>query len=521
MIPYRTRLAGMGLIGLALAAAAASACAATNPPGPEIRYAEKSDTPTSMPGGRGRNTSTDNILGHVVESLVALKSDMSVAPMLADSWTISPDGKTYTFTLRQGVTFHDGAPMTSADVKWSYDYLTGSRSEYSCKNLYDGSRDVKVDAVDTPDARTVVFHLDRPYALFLNQLASVQCPMAVLHSSSVDAAGKWIRPVGTGPYQFADWKKGQYVLLTPYAGYKPRPEPASGMAGAKVAHDNVRFVVIPDPAAQKAALMSGQVDAYNADEDSLPPKDTRWNITVEHGLDTVMLLMQTRDPLLADVRMRRAIALALNLPLMAQVLNDGKAAYNPSLVPDSSVYYSDADKQGYRQDLAEAKRLLQAAGYHGQTLKLQANKRYPYLYRAAVVTQQLLNKAGIHAELDMLEWGTQLSNFREGKFQLMAFNYSARTEPALLYRDVLGDKSRSPMAQWEDPKALAVLKSIDGQTDPKARRQAFDTLHRMMIEDVPLIMYYNMPGYVVTSARLAGFTGWPMRKPRFFNVTKH
>ncbi len=98
------------------------------------------------------------------------------------------------------------------------------------------------------------------------------------------------------------------------------------MAGKKTAQANVRFVVIPDAAAQKAALMAGQVDAYNADEDNLPAKDPRWNIVTEQGLDTVNLLMQTRAPLLSDVNMRRAIALALDFPGIAKALNNGHAA---------------------------------------------------------------------------------------------------------------------------------------------------------------------------------------------------
>jgi len=487
---------------------------------PEIRYAEGAGTPTSMPGGRARNTSTDNVLAHVVESLVALKSDMSIGPMLADSWTVSDDGKTYTFKLREGVTFHNGEPMTSADVKWSYDFLTSKDSEYSCKNLYDGSKGAAVEGVGTPDPQTVVFHLTEPYALFLDQLASVQCPMAVLNKSSLNADGSWNKPVGTGPYVFSDWKKDQYLLLTPYAGYKPRAEAPSGMAGRKEAHAAVRFVVIPDAAAQKAALMAGQVDAYNADDDNLPARDPRWNIVKEDGLDTVTLLMQTKDPLLQDVRMRRAIALALDFPAIAKALTNGQAPYNPSLVATASSFYSDADKQGYAKNLEEVQQLLKQAGYQGQTLHLQTNKRYPYMYRVAVVTQQLLAKAGIKTSLDMLEWGTQLSNFREGKFQMMAFAYSARTEPALMYRDVLGDKSKSPMAQWENPQAQEWLNSIEGQSDVAARRAVFDQLHAAMINDVPLLMYYNKPGHVIVSSHLHGFTGWPLRKPRFFNVTK-
>ena len=234
---------------------------------PEIRFAEGTDTPTSMPGNQSRNTSTDDILGHVVESLVALKNEMSIGPMLADSWTISPDGTTYTFRLRDGVLFHNGAPVTSAEVKWSFDYLMNPHSGFECRSVFSGQRGVKVLAVRTPDPRTVVFELDHPYALFLTQMANPRCPLAVLHPSSVDAQGHWLKPVATGPYVFSEWRKGQYVRLTPFAQYKPRPEPPDGMAGAKTAYAPLRFVTIPDAAAQKSALLSGQIDAMAIDED--------------------------------------------------------------------------------------------------------------------------------------------------------------------------------------------------------------------------------------------------------------
>lgn len=509
----------LALVFMLVAAGAAATASAA--PLPEIRYADGAGTATSMPGNRARNTSTDNILLHVVESLVALRADMSVGPMLADSWAVSRDARTYTFKLRPGATFHNGAPVTSAEVKWSYNFLMNPKSEWMCRNLYDGAKGPKVIAVDTPTPDTVVFRLEEPYALFLDQMASVQCPLAVLHPSSVDAQGAWLKPVATGPYLFSDWKKGQSVLLTRFDGYKPRPEPLDGMVGNKQALANLRFVVIPDAAAQKAALMAGQVDIINADEDNLPPKDPRWNVVVEQGLDTVNLLMQGTDPLLKDVRMRRAIALALDLPAITKALNNGLTQYNPSLVPAASRYYSAAERRGYARNLAEAKTLMDAAGYKAEVIKIQANKRYPYMYRLAVVTQSLLSKAGIKTELEMLEWATQVSNFREGKFQLMAFGYSARTEPALLYRDVLGNKSKTPMAQWENPEALTLLDSIEGNPDEAVRRQTFEKLHDMMIADVPMAMVYNKPGMVVVSRNVTGFKGWPLRKPRLFNLTKH
>ncbi|WP_083294612.1 ABC transporter substrate-binding protein [Burkholderia plantarii] len=488
---------------------------------PEIRVAEGADTPTSMPGNIARNTATDNILGNVVESLVALRADLSVGPMLADSWDISPDGKTYTFHLRPGVRFHDGTPMTSREVRWSYAYLMTRSSGFECRNVYDGSRGARVLDVRTPDPMTVIFDLDRPNALFLTRMVDPRCPLAVLSPSSVDAAGQWLKPVATGPFEFAEWKRGQYVLLRPFPGYRPRPEPPSGLAGAKHAYGDVRFVVIPDEAAQKSALVAGQIDLMSVGENGVLPPDPRWHVISGPSTDSAMLLMQTRDPLLSDLRLRRAISLAVDLPGIVNAVTDGRAPYDPSLVPNATRQFTPDDAKGYTRNLPEMRRLLSEAGYHGQTLSLETSRRFPHMYTMAIYLQSLLAQAGIATRLDIVEWGKQLADFRSGRFQLMSFAYSARIDPELMYGDVLGDKDRRPMAQWENPRARALLRGLQGVTDEAERRRVFDQLHDLMLADVPMLMMYYVPDLQIASSRLDGVASWPMRRTRVFNVTKH
>ncbi|WP_186094950.1 ABC transporter substrate-binding protein [Burkholderia gladioli] len=488
---------------------------------PEIRVAEGSDTPTSMPGNIARNTATDNILANVVESLVALRADLSVGPMLADSWEISPDGKTYTFHLRHGVRFHDGTPMTSREVRWSFEFLMKRSSGFECRNVYDGSRGPRVLALRTPDPMTVVFELDRASALFLTRMVDPRCPLAVLSPASVDARGEWLKPVATGPFVFSEWKRGQYVLLRPFAGYRPRAEPPSGLAGAKLAHGDVRFVVIPDEAAQKSALVAGQIDLMSVGENGVLPSDPRWRLVTGPTADPAMLLMQTRDPLLADVRMRRAIALALDLPSIVKAVTDGRAPYNPSLVPGATELFSAEDAAGYRRNLPEMRRLLAEAGYHGQVLSLETSRRFPHMYSLAVYMQSLLSQAGIATRLDLVEWGKQLADFRSGHFQLMSFAYSARIDPELMYGDVIGDKDKRAMAQWENPKARALWRSLQGMTDESQRQRVFDQLHALMLADAPMLMMYFAPELLQVSSRLEGVGSWPMRRTRVFNVIKH
>jgi peptide/nickel transport system substrate-binding protein len=517
-VSFGSRNAGWLLCIAALFMCGRSALAAT--PLPEIKVAVSFDTPTTEPGHPSRTTTTDDLMMQLTESLVAFRSDGTVAPMLADSWTISADGKRYTFKLRKGVTFVNGAPMTSAEVKWSMEHILDPKAEVRCRSVYDGSHGLKVESIETPASDTVVFNLNKPYALLLEQMASPQCPFAILHPDSVDKQGAWIKPIGTGPYMLGEWKKGESIELLKYDGYASRTDKADGAAGEKHVFANVRFVLIPDSAAQKSALMSGQVDIIPGDVDNMPPKDPRWSISKGSGISIINILMQTKDPLLSDVRMRRAIASAIDFPTLVKVLTEGEASYNPSVVPQVSSYYDAAEKTGYAKDMAQTKSLLAAAGYHGQVIKLQTNVRFGYMYRQAVIAQQMLQAAGLNVQLEVLEWATQENNFRQGKFQLMSFSYSARMDPALMYGDLIGDKSRTPMVQWENKKAEALLTGIEGVTDKKTRQDAFDNLHKLMIDDVPILNSYNENLLTVVSSKVHGFSVWPLNRFRLFNVKK-
>jgi peptide/nickel transport system substrate-binding protein len=393
-------------------------------------------------------------------------------------------------------------------------------SSYYCRSSYDGRRGVKVLAVTMPDPYTVVFSLAQPSALFLPRMSDPRCPLAILNHESVDAQGKWIKPIGTGPYVFSAWIQGRDVLLTPFAGYRPRTETPSGLAGAKRGYDNVRFVVIPDEASQLSAFMAGQIDAMNVSENNMPEPSSDWSLVSGPGADPAALLMQTRDPLLADVRIRRAIALATDMPAITHAVSAGKADYNPSLIPVADAMYSKEEAVGYQKNLTEVKSLLEQAHYHGQVITLETNRRYAHMYSLAVYMQSLLSQAGINVRLQVVEWGTQISDFRAGRFQLMAFGYSARIDPALMYADVLGNKDRNPMLQWENPEASALLKTVETETDDADRQRIFAQLHALMLRDVPMLVFYHSPDLLLVSRHLHGVSSWPMRLKRFFNVTK-
>ncbi len=213
-----------------------------------IRVRYNTDIRSTDPGVN-RDENTDAVVQHMVEGLVAFREDASVGPLLAESMTVSPDARTYTFVLRDGLTFHNGAPVTSADVLWTWQRYLDPKSGFRCTADFDGRGLTKVTGIAAPDARTVVFTLEQPSALFPAIMARPDCGgTAVYHRDSLDADGKWKAPIGAGPFMLGEWKRGEYIELRRFAAYKSRGGPRDGLTGGKAAQvDRVRFVIIRSP----------------------------------------------------------------------------------------------------------------------------------------------------------------------------------------------------------------------------------------------------------------------------------
>ncbi|MGK9167199.1 ABC transporter substrate-binding protein [Inquilinus limosus] len=508
----------LAIAALLLAAAPAAAAVPT----PLLSIALNADIRSSNPGVQ-RDFNSDVVLSHVTEGLVALREDQTPVPMLAQGIEVSPDGTAYTFRLRDGVTFHDGRPMTSAEVAWSWKRYLDPATQWQCLERFDGRSGPKVLAVETPDPRTVVFRIDRRSALFLVNMATIQCGAVVLSPSSLGPDGAWVKPVGTGPYVFADWQKNRHVELARFEGYKPLPGPRDGLAGGKQAlAEKLRFVVIPDRSVMNAALLSGQVDIVpdvGATEIEAM-KAAGAQVTVTPTLSWAVLLLQTRDPLLSDVRVRQALARAIDGKQVAEAASFGLATPNPSAIATASAYHRDADAAWPAYDPAEAARLLQEAGHAGAAIRIQTNNRPTGQHEAALMVQALLAGAGLDAQIETLDWATQLQNYREGKFQVSVFTFSGRPDPALAFDSIIGSKDEDPTSQWEDPQAIAWLAEAKTVEDKAARQAIFDRLHARMAEQVPVIGLFNPVQVTAAGPKVRGYADWAPGTARLWDVWK-
>jgi peptide/nickel transport system substrate-binding protein len=509
---------------LALACTAATAGALAAAASTPLRVAMTADIRSTEPGVN-RDANSDVIVMHVVEGLVAFGEHADIKPLLAKTVHVSDDGMTYTFTLRDGVTFQNGAPLTAQDVVWSWNYFMEPKTAWRCRGDFDGTGGAKVTSVQAPDVQTVVYHLDKPYGLFLASLARPDCAgSGIVHRDSLNPDGTWNKPIGTGPFMLREWKRGQYISLVKNPHYANPGSTLDGFTGSKrPLVDEVRFMVVPDDATAKAALQRGDVDIIqDLSYTDVKPMQQVPGIKVASSpvMSLTALLMQTRDPVLSNVKLRQAIAHAIDTTQLVAAVGDGLMKPSTSMIPLTSSYYDKAQQETWRYDPALAQKLVKESGYEGQEIAILATKRYPETYTSGVIIQAMLQAVGINSRLDVMEWATQLDRYNSGKYQMMAFPYSARLDPSLNYEMMAGDKDKQPRKVWDDPKALALIQSSAQSTDTAKRQAQFDELHRLFLADVPMVPLFNGLDVGAFRDTVKGYTPWALKRARAWEVSK-
>ncbi len=333
------------------------------------------------------------VLYNVFETLTKIQQDGSVLPLLAQRWESSPDQKTWTFHLRQDVRFHNGEPFDASTVKYAFERAAAQNSTNKDKLLFTG-----FERIETPDAFTVVLHgrVPNPDLPFLLGQATA----VIIEPETV--AGNAVNPVGTGPYQLADWQKGASLTLKKWEAYR---------SAANITLQNVTFRFISDAAAQSAALLAGDIDLFPRAQVTRNIQqfkgDNRFQVLVGGSrAKTIMAMNNGRKPL-DDVRVRRAISMAIDRQAVIQGAADGFGVPIGSFyVPGAPGYVDTTGVSPY--DPEKARALLTDAGITDLSLSMKLPPT-PYAKQGGEVIAALLAKVGITVKLESVEWAQWLS----------------------------------------------------------------------------------------------------------------
>ncbi|MBB6466705.1 peptide/nickel transport system substrate-binding protein [Aminobacter lissarensis] len=510
----------LSVLAILLGTAASATSSLANEAG-TLRVAIHSDIASLNPGVN-RDANSDMVLAHVVEGLVGFGDDLTVKPMLADSWTTNDDATVYEFKLRDGVKFHDGKPLTAEDVVWNFNRYLEPATTFQCVGRYDGQVGPKLAKIEAVDAGTVRFSFDAPAPNFLITLATIQCTPWILSRSSVDENGAFAKPVGTGPFAFDTQQSGRFLDLVRFKDYAALPGKPDGYVGNKTANlERVRFMVVPDASTRSNGLQSGEIDVIDEVEPSVIEslRTSKMTVDIQPTPAWMTLQLQTTAPALSDPKMRRAIAHAIDLTQLSAALGGGLYTPNPSVLAKDTYYYDNSAAAWPAYDVELARKLAGEAGYKGEEISVLVANRQNRV-QVATIIQAMLSQAGIKIRLDVRDWATQLDQYRAGKYELAVFAYSARLDPLLSYQSYIGDKKAEPTRMWDDARATELLAKVSTLRQPEERKKVFSELNAEMGKQVPILGLFNIPSVTALSPGVKDFAGWQGGTNRFWGVTK-
>ena len=420
--------------------------------------------------------------GNVFQGLTAIDQDGHVQPLLAHDWTISPDGLRYDFHLQPGVHFHDGTAFDCRVVQFSYRRAAAKDSINPQKQFF-----APIGTVECPSPTEAVVTLTRPVGSFLYDMAWPDAAMIAPGS----AAGNAKHPIGTGPYIFSSWRRGDSLTLVRNDAYW----------GPRAAIQTVTFRFISDPLAATNALEGGQLDAYPSfpSEELLARFRGYGRFAVEKGTFPIKILMALNEalPPFDDIRVRQALAYAIDRHAILQAIGDGNGTVIGSHMSPSDPDYVDLSGR-YPFDPGKAKQLLAAAGVKPGTPIAITIPPVDYARKSGELIAAYLGEVGLNVTLVPVEWPQWLSQvFAHAAYQATIV---AHTEPHDL--DIYARPSY--YFGYHDAAYAALFQRYESSNDPAARHALSVQLQQKLADDEPNVFLFSTPRYGVWDAKLHG-----------------
>ena len=457
---------------------------------------------TLAPNNLDPRVGTDEASGRTAQlmfsSLMRLDDHLRVVGDLAERLD-NPEPTVYVVTLRRGVTFHDGSDLTSADVAYTFNCFLDPAFVSGWKGAYR-----IVQSVEAPDPYTVVFRLKEPFGSF---------PINLVMAIVPDGAGADFRahPIGSGPYRFVRYLVDDRVELAPFDGY----------FGGRPKNNGIVIRVVPDDVMRGLELQKGTLDLVVND---ITPdivhqlqQDPRLQAVVGPGTDYQYVGLNLRDPILKDVRVRQALAFAIDRGAIVEYLRRGLATPAAGMLPPISWAFEPTIAE-FTYDPAKARALLDAAGYPDSdgdgplprfSLTLKTSNAVEFNRLQASVIQQNLRDIGVALDVRIFEFATMYADVLKGNFQLFTLQWvgGALADPDILRR--VFHSTQTPPAgfnrgYFSDPHVDELLDEAAITTDDARRRAMYGEVQKAVAEAVPYISLWCKTNVVVGQRSLSG-----------------
>jgi peptide/nickel transport system substrate-binding protein len=504
---------------LAVSAFSAGQAVAQTPPG--VLVVGQIAEPKSLDPAADTAVNDFRILVNMYDGLVRYRDGtLQVEPDLATSWTISDDGKVYTFKLRKGVKFHDGTPFNAEAVKYNFDrMLDKNHPEHDTGPFPLAFFFSSIDKVEVVDDLTVKFTLKQPYAPFLSNLAY---PTGLIVSpTAVKKYGKDFgrHPVGTGPFKFEEWDSNAKVVVSRNDDYW----------GGAPKLDAVVFRPITDANTRVAELMAGGIDLMvEVPPDSLKnlSGDANYKVYQQAGPHLWFLILNMKEGPFKDKRVRQAVNYAINKKALVDNVLQGTAEIAAGPTPPAFGWAYDKKLKPYPYDVAKAKKLIKEAGAEGKEVTFYVTEGGsgmldPIPMGAAI--QADLAKVGLKVKIETYEWNTFLGKVNpglEGKADMAEMAWMTNDPDTLPYlalrTDAWPDKGGFNSGYYSNPKVDELLERARTSTDQAERAKLYRQMQEIVHDDAPWAFIANWKQNAVSSAAVKGFK----LQPSFFLLLK-
>lgn len=468
------------------------------------------------------DTTSESVVKMLYNTLLKFEDDGTVVGDLAESWSVSEDKLTWTFNLKQGVKFHNGKELTSADVKATFDRALNAEAG--------GLRTTEIikmfTAVEAPDPYTVTITTDGPYG----PMESLMCNMSLgimdadyIEQYGLDLGTSVEGENGTGPFKVVSWERDQEIVVERFDDYFGTP--------AKL--QTVVYTVIPEAASRVIALETGEVDVIdkptNEDLERLEADTENFTVLRKPTISQRLFRFGCNDPIISNTKVRQAIVYAIDRQAIIDALFTGSAY--PSTAPLAPVTFGYSDLGEIEQDLELAKSLLAEAGYpDGFDTKIVTTERYQNGIELAEIISQQLAEIGINAKIEVWEWsalsaswnGITADEFDQPIFIMGAGPSMRDADGGLrgLYTTSETGLNDRNYGFYSNAEVDALIEQGMQETDQQKRveiyKEAMEILYR---EDPVAFWLFDMYGLAITSSKVEGVTLSPISTITFENAT--
>lgn len=457
--------------------------------GSSLKFA-LSGNPDTLDPHKTSGTLTFQAIKSVYDTLVETDDNGEIVPSLAGSWRVSPDALTWTFTLRRDVRFHNGDPLTSADVKATFERIIAEETASPKASEF-----AAIGGIETPDGYTVILKLTEPSAPLISTLASgwgAILPKALIETNHDFSA----LPIGTGPYRFVEWVRDNKIAFAKNPGYWMRGYPRM---------DLLTMHIISERTVQVQALLAGELDIiYNVNQEDVVLLEKDPGIKIDRKLTALVMVMalNTRNSPLDDIRVRQALNYAIDKQRVLDIAYGGGQVVG-TFMDYNDPYYEDFTDL-YPYDPAKAGSLLAEAGLGDDVvLDMALPQNFEPHVRAGELYQEMLSKVGLRVDLRLVDWSTWISDvYRGGKYDLTVIGHTGKLDPD---GRLGGYGTESTYVGWENPETADLIAQGRTTVNTNTRRELYTRALEIMAKEVPFVFTGTSYRYIATRSNIAGF----------------